>query len=169
MNFSSKQIEVGRIRDKHGLRPTTKGGNRRIVPMNQQVLALFKKLFNEFNEKRQTGAQNDFVFKDTRGEPFGVQHVYRSFSRAQKRAGLDRRFRFHDLRHTFASHFMMNGGNLYDLQKIMRHSKIEMTMRYAHLAPDHLADAVNIVSFGEAKADSGGPIKGEKDDKIVHL
>lgn len=51
------------------------------------------------------------------------------------------------MRHTFASQFMMNGGNLYDLQKILGHTKIEMTMRYAHLSPDHLASAINIVSF----------------------
>jgi len=44
---------------------------------------------------------------------------------------------------------MMNGGNLYDLQKILGHSKIEMTLRYAHLAPDHLAEAINIVNFGD--------------------
>ena len=79
--------------------------------------------------------------------PIGVQHMYRSFFRAQKRAGLERHFRFHDLRHTFASHFMMNGGNLYDLQKILGHSKIEMTLRYAHLAPDHLVEAINVVNF----------------------
>jgi len=43
---------------------------------------------------------------------------------------------------------MMNGGNLYDLQKILGHSQIEMTMLYAHLSPDHLVSANNIVSFG---------------------
>ena len=57
-------------------------------------------------------------------------------------------YRFHDLRHTFASHFMMNGGNIYDLQKILGHTSLEMTQRYAHLAPEHLVQAANIVSFG---------------------
>lgn len=42
---------------------------------------------------------------------------------------------------------MMSGGSLYDLQKILGHTKIEMTMRYAHLSADHLASAINIVSF----------------------
>ena len=51
------------------------------------------------------------------------------------------------MRHTFASQFMMNGGSLYDLQKILGHTKIEMTMKYAHLSADHLASAINIVSF----------------------
>lgn len=48
----------------------------------------------------------------------------------------------HVLRHTFASHFMMNGGNILVLQRILGHSTITMTMRYAHFAPEHLDDAV---------------------------
>lgn len=50
----------------------------------------------------------------------------------------------HVLRHTFASHFMMNGGNILVLQKILGHSDIKMTMRYAHFAPDHLGDALKL-------------------------
>ncbi|KFF47984.1 hypothetical protein GY26_16870 [Gammaproteobacteria bacterium MFB021] len=50
--------------------------------------------------------------------------------------------RTHVLRHTFASHFMMNGGDVLTLQKILGHQTITMTMRYAHLSPDHLADAI---------------------------
>lgn len=48
----------------------------------------------------------------------------------------------HVLRHTFASHFMMNGGDVLTLQRILGHQTITMTMRYAHLSPDHLADAI---------------------------
>lgn len=50
----------------------------------------------------------------------------------------------HILRHTFASHFVMNGGNILTLQKILGHADITMTMRYAHLAPDHLKDAITL-------------------------
>lgn len=48
----------------------------------------------------------------------------------------------HVLRHTFAAHFMMNGGNILTLQKILGHASINQTMAYAHLAPDYLNDAV---------------------------
>lgn len=48
----------------------------------------------------------------------------------------------HVLRHTFASHFMMNGGNILVLQRILGHQSLTMTMRYAHFAPNHLEDAV---------------------------
>lgn len=47
----------------------------------------------------------------------------------------------HILRHSFASHFMMNGGNILALQKLLGHHSLVMTMRYAHLAPDHLQEA----------------------------
>jgi integrase len=47
----------------------------------------------------------------------------------------------HVLRHSFASHFMMNGGNILVLQRILGHASLTMTMRYAHLAPDHLEEA----------------------------
>jgi hypothetical protein len=42
----------------------------------------------------------------------------------------------------------MNGGSLYDLQKLLGHARFEETQRYAHLTPEHLAKAINIVSFG---------------------
>jgi integrase len=50
----------------------------------------------------------------------------------------------HVLRHTFASRFMMAGGNIIALQRILGHQSLAMTMRYAHLSPDHLQEAVNL-------------------------
>ncbi|HIC8862714.1 tyrosine-type recombinase/integrase [Aeromonas hydrophila] len=48
----------------------------------------------------------------------------------------------HALRHTFATHFMANGGNILVLQRILGHASIQQTMTYAHFAPDFLQDAV---------------------------
>lgn len=50
----------------------------------------------------------------------------------------------HVLRHTFASHFVMNGGDILTLQSILGHSDVKVTMRYAHLSPDHLRDAIKL-------------------------
>ncbi len=50
----------------------------------------------------------------------------------------------HVLRHTFASHFMMNGGNILVLRDVLGHADISMTMRYAHFAPDHLSEAITL-------------------------
>lgn len=57
-----------------------------------------------------------------------------------RRNGKERPYvRFHDLRHTFASQWVMRGGDLFKLQKILGHQSVQMTMRYAHLAPDAFA------------------------------
>lgn len=69
---------------------------------------------------------------------------YTAFRTALKRTGimLPAGQLSHVLRHTFASHFMMNGGNILVLQRILGHTDIKMTMRYAHFAPEHLEDAL---------------------------
>jgi integrase len=71
-------------------------------------------------------------------------HTITSFRRALARTTirLPKGQAAHALRHTFASHFIQNGGNILTLQKILGHSSLAMTMRYAHLAPDHLQDAI---------------------------
>ena len=50
----------------------------------------------------------------------------------------------HVLRHTFAAHFLMGGGNILVLQRILGHASVTITMRYSHLAPDHLQEAVRL-------------------------
>jgi integrase len=54
---------------------------------------------------------------------------------------------WHALRHTFASHFVMSGGNLLALQQILGHSDISQTMAYSHLAPDFLAGEIDRLKF----------------------
>ncbi|MVY96031.1 tyrosine-type recombinase/integrase, partial [Enterobacteriaceae bacterium 8376wD7] len=63
----------------------------------------------------------------------------------------------HALRHTFAAHFMMSGGNILAFQKILGHHDIKMTMRYAHLAPDHLETALRfnpLATMGQSSLDA---------------
>lgn len=55
---------------------------------------------------------------------------------------------WHAMRHTFASHFIMSGGNILTLQKILGHSDVKMTLIYAHLAPDFLGQEMERVKFG---------------------
>jgi len=72
--------------------------------------------------------------------------VRRSFTTACRRAGIED-FHIHDLRHTFASWLVMNGVPLFEVSKLLRHSSIQMTERYAHLGPDHLHNAVANLGF----------------------
>jgi integrase len=141
VSFERNFIEVTRLRDRSGLSDRTKTvKSRRFIPMNAVVRGHLLEL--------KESSLSDYVFVDNNGAPFDVNHLYREFEKALNNAQIKEHFRFHDLRHTFASHFMMNGGNIYDLQKIMGHTSLEMTQRYAHLAPEHLLKAANVVSFG---------------------
>ncbi|MBU2875933.1 tyrosine-type recombinase/integrase [Marinobacter salexigens] len=65
-----------------------------------------------------------------------------AFRAAYKRCGFSTPQQLtHILRHTFSSHYMMNGGDILTLQRILGHGNITMTMKYAHLSPDHLESA----------------------------
>jgi hypothetical protein len=73
---------------------------------------------------------------------FNVHNFYNLvFQPALKRAGIAD-FRWHDLRHTFASRLVQRGVPLYTVQRLLGHQSISMTERYAHLAPDDLLAAV---------------------------
>jgi len=74
---------------------------------------------------------------DHRGRVWPSGDVRRALENAVAAAKLEG-LHFHDLRHSFASWFVMRGGSLQALQTILGHAEIKMTLRYAHLAPDHL-------------------------------
>ena len=75
-----------------------------------------------------------------------VKDVRKAFSTACRRAGIED-FHIHDLRHTFASWLIMNGTPLFEVSKLLRHASVQMTERYAHLAPNHLHNAVDNLGF----------------------
>jgi site-specific recombinase XerD len=140
VNFTRNVIEVTRTRDRFGLRDTTKSSRKRMIPLNPESRQVLQKIFKQ-------QLNNRFCLCEPNGNPINFHHLGRRLAKATKKAGIENKIHFHALRHTFASHFMMRGGNIYDLQKILGHSKLEMTERYSHLAPEHLEKAINIISF----------------------
>ena len=115
----------------------SKNGESRTIPMNDTLLSLFRKLFTERR------IDTDYVFVNpltgTR-----LTDIKRSFHTALKKAGI-KDFRFHDLRHTFASHLVMSGVDLTTVKELLGHKDIKMTLRYSHLAPEHKQKAVTVL------------------------
>lgn len=111
----------------------TKNGEARGVPLNQAALAALTVL--EPDPVKRQGS----VFKRKNGEDWG--QIRTAFENAVILAGLPD-FRFHDLRHTAASHMVMRGRPLKEVQEVLGHKSFSMTLRYAHLSPKHLRSAV---------------------------
>ena len=86
--------------------------------------------------------RSDLVFCQEDGKPLTRGLIKWPLKRACRKAGLGREVTLHDLRHTFASHLAMRGRPLIEIQRLMGHATISMTLRYAHLSPDHCRDAV---------------------------
>ena len=112
------------------VRAKLKGGKMRYVPMPIELAGELRRFPVVMGEDR--------IFPPKAGANSGRQRVEGSFEDLLNRAKIEN-FRFHDLRHTFASWYMMNGGDLYELAKILGHSNIKMTERYAKLARQHIA------------------------------
>lgn len=126
----AEQLRMKQLRDGRVTYEFTKSKKTRTVPLDP---VFFAKLMEFAGPGR---SPNDRVF----------QNCISAFRRAVARTGLElpRGQMTHILRHSFASHFMMSGGSILTLQKILGHADITQTMTYAHLAPEHLNDAIRL-------------------------
>jgi integrase len=106
-----------------------KSGKQRHVPLNGEAYAVLQAW------KRQAGSEAQ-VF-----QPADVKTAWATLLNKAGVAG----FRFHDLRHTFASKLVTKGVDLNTVRELLGHGDIKMTLRYAHLAPAHLASAVALL------------------------
>lgn len=116
---------------------TTKGKKDRVIPLNSYL------------QRELASAQNfskgKFVFSDTNGSPIDPSNFrQRNWEKDLAAAGV-RQIRIHDARHTYASLFMMNGGNLYELKEVLGHATVKTTEQYAHLSNSHLAGVRDII------------------------
>jgi len=135
----------------------TKTNEPRQVPINDDLKETFSRI------RAEEGLESEYVFTFRRNEdkliglkpvrkrkksrplPQPVKHLKGAFESALRRAGIQD-FRFHDLRHTFASHAIMRGASLKEVQEVLGHKTMTMTLRYAHLSQEHKKRAVNLLN-----------------------
>ena len=104
-----------------------KSRQTRHVPLNDEAMSVLRRW------REQSGS---------RGRVFGVTTSFRTtWEKALKRAGIGK-FRWHDLRHHFASRLVQRGVPLNTVRDLLGHSSVQMSLRYAHLAPDQRREAV---------------------------
>ncbi|MBN2001387.1 site-specific integrase, partial [candidate division KSB1 bacterium] len=131
LSLTWDNVHIDSVIDPYIEIPISKNYKKRFVPLSTDMIELLEKLRN----RHQT-----FVFIGMRGRP--VKTVRKPFETALRKAGIIN-FRFHDLRHTFASHFIMHGGDPLTLKEILGHSSLKMVERYAHLAVAHKRKQIN--------------------------
>jgi len=126
----------------------TKSGEWQTVPINEEARKVLVRRMRLRDENCPNTPWVFFHLTSALNTNVGdrVKNVRKAFSTACRRAGIDN-FHIHDLRHTFASWLVMEGVPLFEVSKLLRHASIQMTERYAHLAPDYLHDAVASLGF----------------------
>jgi integrase len=116
--------------------------------MNDAVGAILRALPSRF--------RGSYVFPSRTGDtPLNGRNLCnRVFNPALKRAGIEN-FRWHDLRHTFASRLAMQGEDLLTIKDLLGHKTMDMTLRYAHLSPGHHRDAVQRLARNRTGTNTG--------------
>lgn len=115
----------------------TKTDMARQIPINDDLAECLRSIRTR---KMKQGIDSKFVICDEKGRR--IKDIRTSFNSALKRAGI-MNFRPHDLRHTFASHFLMRTRDMKSLQEILGHTEMKTTMRYSHLLEGHKQDCMN--------------------------
>ncbi len=112
-----------------------KSGKSRHIPLN-------KKAKDTLQQWQQDTKTSGYVFEGEEGKP--LTDLKKPWANLLKAAGITE-FRFHDLRHHFASKLVMAGVDLNTVRELLGHAELKMTLRYAHLAPEHKAAAVGLI------------------------
>jgi integrase len=111
-----------------------KSGRTRHIPLNNEAAAVLRNWLKSNPRK-----SAELIFPGRTGQAFN--NIKRSWGAVLAAAGIEK-FRWHDLRHHFASRLVMAGVDLNTVRELLGHSDVKMTLRYAHLAPEHKAAAV---------------------------
>jgi integrase len=117
--------------------PKTKSGKPHAVPLNAK--AALRRLWDARGD-------SPFVFAHAKGPTVGraMLDLKKGFHTALENAGIEN-FRWHDLRHTFASWLVMRGASIRAVSELLGHQSMQMTLRYAHLSPRYLKAEISLL------------------------
>ncbi len=111
-----------------------KGGKDKVIPLNKTAREIIE---------NQKGKSDIYIFPGDKGP---IKNIRKGWEKIKEAAGLPPDFRFHDLRHTFATLLASSGKvDLYVLQNLLTHSTPIMTQRYAHLIEERQQQAVSVL------------------------
>jgi integrase len=128
VNLDNKQVTI--------TSKSAKSKKARNIPLNDSTHMTMM----QWSKQRQA---NTFIFCNSNGKP--LTSVRKSWATVLGLAKIEG-FRFHDMRHDFASQLVMKGVDLYVVKELLGHSSIQVTERYAHLDDKQLEDAVNLLN-----------------------
>jgi len=114
-----------------------KGKKERFVPIGINSQRVLQRYLFRYRPK-QNDSQNDYVFLSISGNPLTENSIKLMFARLAQRSGV-KRLHAHLCRHTFATKFIINGGDVFTLQQILGHSTLEMVRHYVNLASNQVA------------------------------
>ena len=107
-----------------------------------------------------------YVFTTENNTRISPRNMTREFYNALRKAGIQD-FRFHDLRHTFATRLVQSGVDIYSVAKLLGHKDIKTTQRYAHHYPESLRRSVQILDSFSGSVES--PEQGDSEQIITFL
>lgn len=118
----------------------TKTKQERIIPIHPRIDQILKSRFTLGKEK-----ENHFVFYRVPGVKLNGGFISKQFKKGAKAAKLNPKIHFHTLRHSFASALVQRKVDIYTVQKLLGHNKIQTTQIYSHLQKENLSQAVNLL------------------------
>lgn len=131
IDFTSKTLRTIRKKTKKKDRPA------RIIPLNAAAVEILTR-------RAKVQSLSGYVFFNTAGNKIDAGKLKKTFKKACEDSGIAS-FRFHDLRHTFATRLDQRGVDLYKIAKLLGHEDISTTQRYAHHCSESLRYGVEIL------------------------
>ena len=115
-----------------------KGSKERIVPINDYALNALNTYIEEYRPLMIKKEVNNYIFLNNHGKQMTRQGVFKMIKQECLKKGINKDISPHTIRHTFATHLLLNGADLRIIQELLGHSDISTTQIYTHLTNEEL-------------------------------